>query len=80
LTPILVPRFGVAMTEATLVEWSVPDGSFVTAGQPIARIETEKVEAEVEAPVAGLLRIGAETAQIYSVGTQLGEIVPAPAP
>ena len=51
--PINIPKLGVSMTEGTLVEWLVQDGDEVAAGQVLYRIETDKVENDVEAPVAG---------------------------
>ena len=38
------------MTEGTLVEWLVADGDAVTPGDVLYRIETDKVENEIEAP------------------------------
>lgn len=70
-----LPKIGMEMTEATLSEWLVADGSRVEAGAPIYCIETEKVEHEVEAPVAGTLRQLAAAGATYQVGDELGEIV-----
>ena len=51
--PINIPKLGVSMSEGTLVEWLVQDGESVTEGQVLYRIETDKVENDVESPVAG---------------------------
>ena len=51
--PINIPKLGVSMSEGTLVEWLVRDGDTVRAGDVIYRIETDKVENDVESPVAG---------------------------
>jgi pyruvate/2-oxoglutarate dehydrogenase complex dihydrolipoamide acyltransferase (E2) component len=72
--PINVPKLGVSMTEGTLVEWLVQDGEQVTAGQVIYRIETDKVENDVEAPVGGVVRITGEEGETYAVGDPIGEI------
>jgi len=69
-----IPKLGVAMQQATLVEWLVTDGENVTAGTPIYRIETEKVENEVEAPAAGIIHLVAQAGQVYSVGTTVAEL------
>ena len=50
-----IPKLGVSMTEGTLVEWLVADGATVDAGDVIYRLETDKVENDVEAPVAGVV-------------------------
>ena len=47
--PISIPKLGVSMTEGTLVEWLVSDGQQVQAGDVLYRIETDKVENDIEA-------------------------------
>lgn len=73
-TPINLPKLGTTMTEATLVEWLVEDGGAVTAGQPLCRIETDKVDHELDAPASGVLRTIAEPGAVYQVGEPLAEI------
>ena len=62
------------MSEGTLVEWLVADGDIVQPGDILYRIETDKVENEIEAPVAGVVRIIGEEGETYDVGTQIGSI------
>lgn len=62
------------MSEGTLVEWLVADGDSVQAGDILYRIETDKVENEIEAPVAGVVRITGVEGETYDVGTQIGSI------
>lgn len=62
------------MTEGTLVVWLAHDGDVVTTGQPIYRIETDKVESDVEAPVSGVLRTTGNPGDTYEVGTEIGRI------
>ncbi len=50
---ITMPKWGMSMQEGHLVEWLVQVGDTVTVGQPLATVETEKVDAEIEAPEAG---------------------------
>ncbi len=73
-TPLNIPKLGTAMSEGTLVEWLVADGDTVSPGQPLYRLETDKVENEVEAPVGGTIKIMAEPGGAYEVGEQVGEI------
>lgn len=72
---IRLPKLGMTMTDATFTEWVVPDGSPVHEGDVVARIETDKVEQDLEAPAAGTLVHRAEEGEIYDVGDLLAEIV-----
>jgi pyruvate/2-oxoglutarate dehydrogenase complex dihydrolipoamide acyltransferase (E2) component len=53
MTDIVMPKWGMSMQEGHLTEWLVGVGETVTAGQAIATVETEKVDAEIEAPEDG---------------------------
>jgi pyruvate dehydrogenase E2 component (dihydrolipoamide acetyltransferase) len=62
--PILVkmPKWGLTMKTGTISEWLYPEGAEVPAGAGLLVVETDKINNEVEAPEAGLLRrIVAET-------------------
>jgi len=72
--PLNIPKLGVSMSEGTLVEWLVQDGENVTEGQVLYRVETDKVENDVEAPVAGVVRITGVEGETYNVGDPIGEI------
>ena len=72
--PLNIPKLGVSMSEGTLVEWLVQDGESVTEGQVLYRIETDKVENDVESPVAGVVRITGVEGETYDVGDPIGEI------
>ena len=54
---IAIPKLGMQMTEATLVEWKVSEGGRVEKGDVVLTIETEKTEWEVEAAASGLVHI-----------------------
>jgi len=71
---IRIPKLGVAMTEGTIVEWLVEDGATVTARDPIYVLENDKVENEIESPVAGVIRIVARPGEAYDVGTVIATI------
>jgi pyruvate/2-oxoglutarate dehydrogenase complex dihydrolipoamide acyltransferase (E2) component len=73
-TTLFIPRLAVSMTEGTITEWLVEDGATVTAGQPLYRLETDKTDAEIEAPASGVVRIEADPGEPLEVGTPIGEI------
>ena len=76
-TPILLPKAGMNMVEATVVSWHRSPGDRVEAGEPVVDVETDKVELQVEAPVAGVLReilVGID--EDAPVGAILGLIEP----
>ncbi|MGF2949282.1 biotin/lipoyl-containing protein [Microbacterium alcoholitolerans] len=50
---IILPKWGMTMQEAEIISVDVAVGDVVTEGQSIVTVETEKVDAEVEAPAGG---------------------------
>jgi pyruvate/2-oxoglutarate dehydrogenase complex dihydrolipoamide acyltransferase (E2) component len=52
---VILPKWGVTMQQATLTRWLVIEGTQVESGQPIAEIQTDKVDVALEAPVPGKL-------------------------
>ncbi|MFW2851820.1 biotin/lipoyl-containing protein [Sphingomonas sp. TX0543] len=68
MADISIPKLGMSMTEATLVEWLVADGGEVAEGQDLYAIETDKSVQEVQSPVSGKLRIIAAAGEVYEVG------------
>ncbi len=73
-TAIRIPQAGVAMTEGTIVEWLATDGERVRQGEAIYRLETEKVELEVESPASGVLHATGAVGETYLVGDEIGSI------
>ena len=70
---IRLPELADAMTSATLTAWLKNPGDPVTAGEPIAEVETDKTTVELEAPADGVLadiRVPAG-AEAVAVGTVL---------
>ncbi len=53
--PVYMPKFGMTMTEGLITEWLFAEGEQVVLGQPIATVETEKVQTELEATATGIL-------------------------
>jgi pyruvate/2-oxoglutarate dehydrogenase complex dihydrolipoamide acyltransferase (E2) component len=74
--PIRIPQPGAAITEGTIIEWLVADGQQVDAGRPLYRLETDKIEIEVECPAAGWVRILGQPGETFAVGEEIGFIEP----
>jgi pyruvate dehydrogenase E2 component (dihydrolipoamide acetyltransferase) len=79
MTAVTVPQLSISMEEAKVSRWLVEDGDTVAAGQLVVEVETDKATVEIEAPVAGLLRIVAGEGAIVAVDGVLAELEP-PAP
>ena len=69
-----MPKPGDAITEAVLLSVLVADGAHVDEGAPLYVLETDKVEMEIAAPCAGVVRWSAEEGETYDVGALLGVI------
>ena len=70
---IRLPELADAMASATLTAWLKKPGDPLTAGEPIAEVETDKTTVELEAPADGVLadiRVAAGT-EAVAVGTVL---------
>jgi pyruvate dehydrogenase E2 component (dihydrolipoyllysine-residue acetyltransferase) len=77
--PILLPKWGMNMVEATIVAWLKAVGERVETGEPLVSVETDKVEATVEAPASGVLsKIVAQPDDDVPVGATLGFLEPDP--
>src|SRR5579885_3502976 len=55
LKDILMPRFDPEMKSGRVVEWLKKEGERVKKGEPVVRIDTEKVSLDVESPESGTL-------------------------
>jgi pyruvate/2-oxoglutarate dehydrogenase complex dihydrolipoamide acyltransferase (E2) component len=72
---VVLPKWGVTMQEGTLTGWRVAEGSAVAQGEPIADIVTDKVEAELEAPIDGVLtRHCVDAGDVVAVGAVVATI------
>lgn len=75
---VVVPMLGESVVEATVAEWLAQEGDAVTAGQPLLRLETDKVDLEVAAETSGVLqRIERGAGQDVKIGDVLGLIATA---
>lgn len=76
-TNVLMPQLGESIAEGTIVRWVKSVGDRVDRDEPLFEISTDKVDAEIPSPTAGvLLEIRApegETVPIDSVVALIGE-------
>ena len=74
---IKMPKWGMMMKEARIVQWLKKEGDLVKKREPLLEAEAEKIVNEVEAPVSGkLIKIIAKEGETYPVGATLGLIEP----
>jgi pyruvate/2-oxoglutarate dehydrogenase complex dihydrolipoamide acyltransferase (E2) component len=68
---VLLPQWGMGMSEGTIVEWLKAVGDHVDEDEALAEVESAKVEETLESPVAGtlveILLAEGETADVRSV-------------
>jgi len=70
-----MPKMGDAMTEGKILRWMKRPGDAVAVGEPIAEIETDKVNVELPAEEAGtLLEVLAQEGQSVPVGHPIAVI------
>jgi multifunctional 2-oxoglutarate metabolism enzyme len=52
---IAMPEMGESVTEGIVLEWHVAEGDFVNEGDTVVEVSTDKVDAEVPAPIDGVI-------------------------
>lgn len=52
---VTLPKLGDTVSEVVVLECLVDVGQKVSMGQPVLRVETEKIETEVDSPFTGVL-------------------------
>jgi pyruvate dehydrogenase E2 component (dihydrolipoamide acetyltransferase) len=55
-TDIIMPQMGESIVEGTITKWLKKPGDKVQRDEPLFEISTDKVDAEIPAPVSGILR------------------------
>jgi 2-oxoglutarate dehydrogenase E2 component (dihydrolipoamide succinyltransferase) len=53
--PVVMPQMGESITEGTITKWLKQAGERVEKDEPLFEISTDKVDAEIPSPVAGVL-------------------------
>jgi pyruvate dehydrogenase E2 component (dihydrolipoamide acetyltransferase) len=74
-TKLVMPKLGLSMTEAKVIEWFKNEADAVEKGDAILDIETEKIVNTIEAPITGfLLKILAKVGDVLPIGATLAYI------
>jgi pyruvate dehydrogenase E2 component (dihydrolipoamide acetyltransferase)/2-oxoglutarate dehydrogenase E2 component (dihydrolipoamide succinyltransferase) len=73
-TEIKIPRVGMAVSDATIIEWQFKEGQQVEERQVVVIIETEKIRTEVESPATGFLHIMINEGDTAPAGQVVGLI------
>src|SRR3954452_4186595 len=72
---IVVPEVGESIVDARVAKWLRQEGEIVAVGDPLVELETDKIDLEVSAPQAGILkRIDRKDGEDVKVGEVLGVI------
>ncbi|MFY9588489.1 MAG: dihydrolipoamide acetyltransferase family protein [Actinomycetota bacterium] len=70
-----LPRMGENVTEGTIVRWLKAEGDWVDEDEPLVEISTDKIDTELPAPAAGVLKkIVAQEEQTIEVGAEIAVI------
>jgi 2-oxoglutarate decarboxylase len=72
---VVMPQMGDSVTEGTILEWHVQEGATVAVDDILVEISTDKVDAEMPSPIAGVLvEILAKDGEDVQVGQVLARI------
>ena len=76
-TDVIMPQMGESIAEGTITSWLKKVGDTVNRDEPLFEISTDKVDAEIPSPAAGvLLEVKAqagETVAVNSIVAVIGE-------
>src|SRR4051794_35602787 len=74
-TDIIMPQMGESIVEGTITKWLKKPGDKVQRDEPLFEISTDKVDAEIPAPAAGVLKeIKVKVGATVQVNTVVGVI------
>src|SRR6476661_7265144 len=83
-TDVVMPQMGESIAEGTIVRWIKKVGDTVERDEPLFEISTDKVDAEIPAPAAGVvaeIRVKeGETVGVNTIVAVIGEAAVAAAP
>ena len=83
LTEVPMPQMGESIAEGTLTRWFKKPGDSIERDEPLFEISTDKVDAEVPAPISGILAEilveAGTTVEVNTVVARIGSSVTSPA-
>jgi len=69
---VVMPQLGESVHEGTISKWLVKPGDKVVEFEPMLEVDTDKVSAEVPAPVTGILKeILAKEGETVQAGAEI---------
>src|SRR5215210_5812793 len=67
-----MPQLGESVTEGTITRWLKAEGEEVAIDEPLAEVDTDKVNAELPSPVAGTIeKFLVSEGSTVDVGTEI---------
>src|ERR1700686_2606798 len=74
-TRVVMPQLGESVHEGTISKWLVKPGDKVVEFEPMLEVDTDKVSAEVPAPVTGILKeILAKEGETVQAGAEIAVV------
>src|SRR5688500_12363460 len=74
-TEVVIPKLGMTMKEGTIVEWVIADGAAVDAEDVLFVLSTDKLDTDVHAETAGILRQVGAAGTTHAVGSVVGWVL-----
>ncbi|MDX2091054.1 MAG: biotin/lipoyl-containing protein, partial [Kofleriaceae bacterium] len=75
MADLVVPQLGESISEAVVARWLKQVGDAVSADEPIAELETDKITVQLPSPVAGALaEVRAQVGATVKVGEIIGAV------
>jgi len=77
-TEVIMPQMGESIFEGTITKWLKKIGDTVAVDEPLFEISTDKVDAEIPSPVAGVLAeirfAEGATVEVNTIVAVIGEV------
>jgi 2-oxoisovalerate dehydrogenase E2 component (dihydrolipoyl transacylase) len=71
-TPVTMPQLGESVTEGTITRWLKAEGDEIERDEPLAEVDTDKVNAELPSPLAGRIeKLLVSEGDTVDVGTEI---------
>src|SRR5579884_773041 len=75
MTDVVMPQMGESIVEGTLTKWLKKPGDRIERDEPLFEISTDKVDTEIPAPAAGVLKeVSVQEGATVAIGTVVGKI------